>query len=252
MGALLGGKGKLKKKACKSKDCQCCAPPPTCIGKIKKPCSKNGGFCVVKPFKQNCKGGSLNKKHCKSKNCQCCIPGPTTPRPPTEKPTTAEPTTPKQTTPKPTDPVAETPKPTTPAPTTPKPTPPAPTTPKPTPPAPTTPAPTTPAPTTQPPILDCSTLGGCDVMAKCILPHGSTAHLCKCNVGSAGDGEVCGSDTDLDGFPDVELSCNDIHCRKDNCPAKPNSGQEDADANGIGDACDYSSAPVVTTTAIPP
>ncbi|CAL4126752.1 unnamed protein product, partial [Meganyctiphanes norvegica] len=98
---------------------------------------------------------------------------------------------------------------------------------------------------------DCSTLGGCDVNARCILPHGTTKHVCKCNVGSAGDGEVCGSDQDLDGFPDVELNCSDAHCHKDNCPNKPNSGQEDHDANGVGDACDHS-PPVVTTTVMPP
>merc|ERR1739840_90724 len=57
---------------------------------------------------------------------------------------------------------------------------------------------------------------------------------------------------DLDGFPDAEMSCSDAHCRKDNCPNKPNSGQEDVDGNGIGDACDDSSAPIVTTTVIPP
>jgi len=204
--AHLGSAYKLKKKACKSKDCQCCAPPPSCNGKLKKKCSKDGGFCVVKPFKTNCKGGKLDKKACKSKHCQCCIPGPTTPRPDTTQP------------PAPTTTVKET---------------------------------TTP-PTTPAPILDCSTLGGCDANAKCILPHGAFEHVCKCNVGSAGDGEVCGADSDLDGYPDVGLSCSDIHCRQDNCPTKPNSGQEDLDNNGIGDACEVSIQPVVTTTVLPP
>ncbi|CAL4071813.1 unnamed protein product, partial [Meganyctiphanes norvegica] len=94
-------------------------------------------------------------------------------------------------------------------------------------------------------IPDCSTRGGCDVNAKCILPNGATTHICKCNVGSAGNGKLCGSDQDLDGYPDMELKCKDVHCRKDNCPTKPNSGQEDQDDNGVGDACD-NTAPVVT------
>ena len=47
----------------------------------------------------------------------------------------------------------------------------------------------------------------------------------------------------MDGRPDVELLCSDPSmlgnekCRKDNCPKIPNSGQEDFDGNGIGDAC---------------
>merc|ERR1719370_2400235 len=128
--AILGAKYQLKKRACKSKDCQCCAPPPTCNGKIKKACSKQGGFCVTTPFKKNCKGGALNKKRCKSKHCQCCVPGPTTPRPSTlaepattrftttPKPTTGKNTTPPPTTPKPTTGKNTTPKPTTPRPST--------------------------------------------------------------------------------------------------------------------------------------
>ena len=59
----------------------------------------------------------------------------------------------------------------------------------------------------------------------------------------AGDGKVCGKDTDVDGWPNVELICPDVpmmakdKCRKDNCPNIPNSGQEDFDGNSVGDAC---------------
>jgi len=73
---IYGSGGRLIKRACKSKHCQCCAPP-TCNGKIKKPCSKRGGVCVSKPFKSNCNdlGGKLhhNIRSCQSIHCQCCI-----------------------------------------------------------------------------------------------------------------------------------------------------------------------------------
>ncbi|XP_068200392.1 LOW QUALITY PROTEIN: uncharacterized protein [Palaemon carinicauda] len=60
----------------------------------------------------------------------------------------------------------------------------------------------------------------------------------QCQVGYAGDGILCEVDSDLDGYPDTELTCNEPTCRKDNCVQTPNSGQEDADGDFIGDACD--------------
>ncbi|XP_042858636.1 cartilage oligomeric matrix protein-like, partial [Penaeus japonicus] len=62
--------------------------------------------------------------------------------------------------------------------------------------------------------------------------------LCQCAVGYAGDGAECGPDSDLDSYPDDELTCADPHCRRDNCVSRPNSGQEDSDGDNIGDACD--------------
>merc|ERR1711962_1734665 len=62
--------------------------------------------------------------------------------------------------------------------------------------------------------------------------------ICVCNPGFAGNGLLCGIDTDSDGFPDDDLNCAEASCRHDNCPTFPNSGQEDSDADGIGDSCD--------------
>lgn len=41
----------------------------------------------------------------------------------------------------------------------------------------------------------------------------------------------------MDGWPDHNLNCTEIRCRRDNCVYVPNSGQEDADKDGIGDVC---------------
>ncbi|XP_041984592.1 cartilage oligomeric matrix protein [Aricia agestis] len=61
---------------------------------------------------------------------------------------------------------------------------------------------------------------------------------CVCAPGWAGNGTVCGPDTDMDGYPDDQLPCNERRCSADNCPHVSNSGQEDADGDGIGDSCD--------------
>lgn len=77
----------------------------------------------------------------------------------------------------------------------------------------------------------------CDKNAVCRHIVGRR-YGCKCKVGFAGDGQTCGNDRDLDGWPDIDLGCMSIYCRQDNCPGIPNSGQEDTDNDGIGDVCD--------------
>uniref|UniRef100_A0A0K2TSG3 Uncharacterized protein n=1 Tax=Lepeophtheirus salmonis TaxID=72036 RepID=A0A0K2TSG3_LEPSM len=78
----------------------------------------------------------------------------------------------------------------------------------------------------------------CDENADCIMPPTASFYICKCKVGWAGDGKVCGPDRDLDAWPDIDISCSELKCRRDNCLDTPNSGQEDSDQDGIGDACD--------------
>ncbi|XP_036675876.3 cartilage oligomeric matrix protein isoform X1 [Drosophila suzukii] len=77
----------------------------------------------------------------------------------------------------------------------------------------------------------------CDRNAVC-LRMDNLLHRCHCNVGWAGNGLLCGRDSDMDGWPDQKLECPDLHCQRDNCPRLPNSGQEDVDLDGYGDGCD--------------
>lgn len=79
----------------------------------------------------------------------------------------------------------------------------------------------------------------CAENAECTIAR-SVTYQCKCKIGWAGDGrQICGTDTDLDGWPDQQLPCsNASNCNQDNCPTIPNSGQEDTNGNGIGDACE--------------
>ena len=58
---------------------------------------------------------------------------------------------------------------------------------------------------------------------------------CSCKTGYVGNGFYCGNDTDSDGIPDNALACSGRKgCKEDNCVYIPNSGQEDADNDGIG------------------
>ncbi|XP_078702279.1 cartilage oligomeric matrix protein-like isoform X1 [Branchiostoma floridae x Branchiostoma belcheri] len=77
----------------------------------------------------------------------------------------------------------------------------------------------------------------CDENANCKVTRPGQ-YSCECKVGWGGNGFLCGPDTDIDGYPDEALPCSDNKCRPDNCVLVPNSGQEDADGDRIGDACD--------------
>lgn len=62
---------------------------------------------------------------------------------------------------------------------------------------------------------------------------------CVCARGYAGNGVQCGLDPDTDFYPSSTLQCVGQYCQQDNCKETvPNSGQEDADGDGQGDACD--------------
>ncbi|KAG7241176.1 hypothetical protein INR49_025919 [Caranx melampygus] len=77
----------------------------------------------------------------------------------------------------------------------------------------------------------------CDINAQCFVERDGSVS-CQCGIGWAGNGYLCGKDTDIDGYPDEKLKCKDANCRKDNCWLKPNVDQRNSDKDSHGDACD--------------
>ena len=95
-------------------------------------------------------------------------------------------------------------------------------------------------PTTTTTTTTCAPLN-CDPNAFASVSPGYPCRYCKCKTGWVGPGHLCGPDNDSDGWSDTNLKCAETSCTQDNCVGYPNSGQEDADGDGVGDACDNDS-----------
>lgn len=93
--------------------------------------------------------------------------------------------------------------------------------------------------------------GPCPANSECIF-LGSEVNppfKCRCRPGYAScslcDDLFCADDSDSDGVADYAINCTrkgvPVSCAPDNCLTIPNSGQEDAEGDGEGDACDRDS-----------
>lgn len=57
----------------------------------------------------------------------------------------------------------------------------------------------------------------CSIHAECYIANADQKYACVCYFGYAGNGFVCGEDSDLDGYPDESLTCNDKMCDQVGC-----------------------------------
>ena len=93
-------------------------------------------------------------------------------------------------------------------------------------------------------LLDCILINRCSINNPCDAPNSQCIfdspgiYHCECKHGYAGNGTICGEDTDLDGIPDRGLGCTSRLCLKDNCIKTPNYRQQNTNTStGGGDAC---------------